>query len=82
MRYQTLISLSLLASTATAVPWNDGKKPDAKPGNNGKGNGSGNGNGNGKKPYVDTKQLMEQVYLSDLEEGAYVLQGIAGRYNK
>lgn len=72
MRYQTLVSLSLLASTATAVPWNDGKKPDVKPGKS---------HGNDKKPYVNTKQLMEQVYLSDLEEGAYVLQGISDRYN-
>lgn len=36
----------------------------------------------GKKPFVNTKQLMEQVYLSDLEEGAYVLQGISDRFNK
>lgn len=81
MHYRSLFSLSLaaLATTVTAVPWNDGKKP-APP--TPPGHGVGKGKGNDKKPWISTKALMDQVYLSDLEEGAYVLQGIADRFNK
>jgi hypothetical protein len=34
-----------------------------------------------KKPYVSSGILVSQMYESDLEDGAYILQGIADRYN-
>jgi len=79
MHYPSLVSLSLaaLATTVTAVPWNDGKKPSPPAHDN-----NDKGKGNDKKPWISTKALMDQVYLSDLEEGAYVLQGISDRFNK
>jgi hypothetical protein len=34
-----------------------------------------------EKPYVSSEILVAQMYESDLEDGAYILQGIADRYN-
>lgn len=85
MHYPSILSLTLAAIATTsvsAVPWNDGKKPAPSPPDHANhGNSKGKGNNN-KKPWISTKALMDQVYLSDLEEGAYVLQGISDRYNK
>lgn len=78
MRSQSLVLVpSLLALATTCVhavpsPWNDGpkhndSKPDCKP---------------HEKPHVSTQVLMDQIYESDLKNGAYVLQGIASRFNK
>lgn len=86
MHYPSFISLSLAAlattSSVVAVPWNDGKKPTPQPPSPKPHKHDNKGKGHDKKPWITTKALMDQVYLSDLEEGAYVLQGISDRYNK
>jgi len=87
MKYShaALVSLSL-ATLATAAPsWsnndNDKPAPPGGKGNIGKGHGQDGGKKKDSKPYVSSKALMGQIYESDLEEGAYVLQGISDRFN-
>jgi hypothetical protein len=76
MRTAALLTLSL-ATLATAAPsWNEGDNHKPSKGKDNKKNGKVT-----SKSYVSSQALIEQIYQSDLEEGAYVLQGISDRFN-